>query len=113
MTPAHRVTARLRELLEKATHGPWYLQPDDGPHLGRIVCGGPDATYICEMQGSMRNVEVRADANLIAEGCNALPALLAVAEAAERAVAPLDSIEHNAALSVLRVRLEELGKEGP
>jgi len=67
---------RLRELLGKASAGPWYLEHAatvDG--LTRIDDGLQHGMYAIECEAH--------DAALIVEAINALPALLAVVEALE------------------------------
>lgn len=67
------VVARLRELEAAATRGPWAATP--ATMAGRQMY---KVTPQCTDRGSMSGE----DAALIAEARNALPALLAVAEAA-------------------------------
>ena len=73
--------AELRGLLEKATPLPWLLQ-------GRTI-NGRDFTgawrYICDQVRGGSPEAADANAALIVAALNALPALLAAVEAAERA----------------------------
>ena len=66
-------TEELRRLLSEATPGPWHINKDS---LEDLVCS-PSGTLIAETQ-----LRIPDDAALIAAAVNALPALLAVVEAA-------------------------------
>lgn len=68
----------LRELLEKATPGPWTLEPDPGSQTVDVVIPpDPRTGYGDRMCGTEEN------ATLIAAAVNGLPALLDVVEKAE------------------------------
>jgi hypothetical protein len=66
-------TEELRRLLDAATPGPWHIHKDN---LEDLVCS-PSGTLIAETQ-----LRIPEDAALIIAAVNALPALLAVVEAA-------------------------------
>lgn len=77
--------ARLRELLDEATPGPWRLTPDD---LDRDIVGPDDSTVI-----AYDPLLDPADAELIAALRNAAPALLAVVGWAQMLIDHPDLVE--------------------
>lgn len=78
---------RLKQLLAKATPGPWsgYIQDNDpyGPLVGIIDDHDTPHDVIRCAETSFDVEPSTANVNLMAETRNALPALLAVVEAAE------------------------------
>ena len=83
--PVHRLVGQLRDLLDKATSGPWrksHMEWDESGYV--IIAGGRDRIKVNWNGGTWRK-QCEADAELIATAINALPALLAIAEAAELA----------------------------
>ena len=94
MTPVER----LREMMERATPGPWYAADwgyDDGSNLVTIEAREPEVVSegqsyiwpdrICKLKVATteEGQNPLSDAALIAAAVNALPALLACAEALE------------------------------
>lgn len=83
---------RLRELSERATPGDWAVDPDDRPGMAwnnHIVQAADPNFAICFMthDGTPANRRGQANARLICELRNALPALLsAMQEERERAI---------------------------
>jgi len=72
---------KLRELLAKATPGPWQAVNDSQHHRAVVRAG---MAPIAEMwMVGQPEAERHATAALIAEAINALPELLAIAEARE------------------------------
>jgi len=72
------ICERLRELLAKATPGPWAV---DGPPHNQIVWSGPDDRVCFMTHSDGADVERdKATAALIVEAVNALPDLLATIE---------------------------------
>lgn len=63
---------RLRELLATATPGPWWLS------ASRVAVISADSVLVC----SVNRITPQTDLELIAAAVNALPQLLAIAEAA-------------------------------
>lgn len=84
-------TEKLRELLGAATPGPWSVVADPSHyHTLSTVVGGyrglRDFQFRAEIGGQASWKEQEANAALIVAAVNALPALLARLEAAERVV---------------------------
>ena len=75
---------RLAELEQAATPGPWLHRtgPDDDWNVVQV-------DVLRFFEASHDRPESQADATLIAESRNALPALIAIARAAERCMPPI------------------------
>ena len=115
---------RLRALLAEATPGPWGLDSEFGGSRGLVIGPLPENTEDPNWTTETVAFEIErdADATLIAEAVNALPALLDVAEAArvylacdgsgvrapEPWSAPFDAMELGKALPALRAALARL-----
>ena len=105
LTPERR--AELRELLESATDGPWYWRNTQGVYLfgarSRVVMAFErmgmqgaqpvfrDASNVLFPAGKANLLEI-ADARLIAEAVNALPALLDAADERDRLAAQVERV---------------------
>jgi hypothetical protein len=86
-------TEELRRLLSEATPGPWHIGKDS---LEDLVCS-PSGALIAET-----GLRIPEDATLIAAAVNALPALLAVVEAAQEIDVSYSDARLLAALDALR-----------
>jgi hypothetical protein len=85
MTPTHH----LRQLLAEATPGPWHSREYTNGDTLVVEIG--DAMFVLA-QPNVRDVPASADAALIVAAVNALPALLAIAEAAQEVLRCEDDI---------------------
>ena len=92
MTEAERLAERLRELLAKATPGPWQY------HCSHIYGPDPERVFVTQAYGSAGNLV--ADRDLIVEAINALPTLLARIAALEEVLRAIEDMETNWALGI-------------
>lgn len=79
--PVHALVGQLRELLDKATPGPWccadctgHLECREMGYIGHLELHAPSSPF--------RRAESEHDARLLVAAVNHLPALLAIADAA-------------------------------
>jgi hypothetical protein len=101
--PIQQLVGRLRDLLPKATPAPWIGDRYDGT-IKYSILGGPNRAIVC--RGDNGNSECGpygfnngADEELVMAMRNALPALLAIAEAANLALDHMDGNDVPAWLS--------------
>ena len=82
--------AELRGLMEKATREPWKPCRVGNSVIREAVAQAPSGPILCTLPNDLHPAEREANAALIAAMRNALPALLAVVEAAEKDHAACD-----------------------
>lgn len=98
------VVGQLRELLSKATPGPWHFSDHVGDGttvalIGNTFIAGPPRMAV---------IDETHDCAAIVAAINALPALLAIAEAAEEACDDGPFVDDNCPMARLRTALSLL-----